>query len=153
MNPAPFIVACPSGHMDDFPWREFVHRGHTNCKAPMQLKSMGKTGTVRDLWVYCTCGDKRTVGEAFGAKKHEVAGACSRKRPWLGPDNIESKCQHADEVETLQRGATKVYAVDTGYGTLAWKLRKDDRVVVMERTNAMHVELPELLRGLFKLDR
>ena len=43
----------------------------------------------------------------------------------------------------LQRGAAKVYAVDTGYGVLDWKLRKDPRVVVMERTNAMHVELPE----------
>lgn len=43
----------------------------------------------------------------------------------------------------LQRGATKVYAVDTGYGVLEWKLRKDPRVVVMERTNAIHVELPE----------
>ncbi len=43
----------------------------------------------------------------------------------------------------LQRGATKVYAVDTGYGVLDWKLRKDPRVVVMERTNAMHASLPE----------
>jgi 23S rRNA (cytidine1920-2'-O)/16S rRNA (cytidine1409-2'-O)-methyltransferase len=43
----------------------------------------------------------------------------------------------------LQRGATKVYAIDTGYGALEWKLRKDPRVVVMERTNAIHVALPE----------
>lgn len=43
----------------------------------------------------------------------------------------------------LQHGAAKVYSVDTSYGILAWKLRKDERVVVMERTNAMHVELPE----------
>ncbi len=43
----------------------------------------------------------------------------------------------------LQRGAAKVYAVDTGYGVLDWKLRNDPRVVVMERTNAMHVNLPE----------
>jgi 23S rRNA (cytidine1920-2'-O)/16S rRNA (cytidine1409-2'-O)-methyltransferase len=43
----------------------------------------------------------------------------------------------------LQRGAAKVYAIDTGYGALEWKLRKDPRVVVMERTNAMHVSLPE----------
>jgi len=43
----------------------------------------------------------------------------------------------------LARGATKVYSVDTSYGTLAWKLRNDPRVVVMERTNAMHVTLPE----------
>lgn len=43
----------------------------------------------------------------------------------------------------LQRGAARVYAVDTGYGVLDWKLRSDDRVVVMERTNALHVTLPE----------
>src|SRR5437016_12661481 len=43
----------------------------------------------------------------------------------------------------LQRGAAKVYAVDTGYGVLDWKLRNDPRVVVMERTNAMHVTLSE----------
>jgi len=36
----------------------------------------------------------------------------------------------------LSRGASKVYAVDVGYGQLAWKLRGDPRVVVMERTNA-----------------
>jgi 23S rRNA (cytidine1920-2'-O)/16S rRNA (cytidine1409-2'-O)-methyltransferase len=43
----------------------------------------------------------------------------------------------------LQNGAAKVFAIDTGYGALEWKLRKDPRVVVMERTNAIHVELPE----------
>src|SRR5437899_1541039 len=46
----------------------------------------------------------------------------------------------------LQRGAKKVYAIDTGYGALEWKLRKDPRVVVMERTNAMHVKLPEKVK-------
>ncbi len=39
----------------------------------------------------------------------------------------------------LQRGAAKVYAVDVGHGQLAWKLRSDPRVVVMERTNAREV--------------
>jgi 23S rRNA (cytidine1920-2'-O)/16S rRNA (cytidine1409-2'-O)-methyltransferase len=43
----------------------------------------------------------------------------------------------------LQKGAAKVYAVEVGYGTIDWKLRNDQRVVVMERTNAMHVEIPE----------
>ncbi|MEC8423672.1 MAG: TlyA family RNA methyltransferase, partial [Myxococcota bacterium] len=44
----------------------------------------------------------------------------------------------------LQRGAARVYAIDVGYGQLAWKLRQDERVVVMERTNARHLDgLPE----------
>ena len=36
----------------------------------------------------------------------------------------------------LQRGATRVYAVDVGYGQLAWQIREDERVVNLERTNA-----------------
>jgi 23S rRNA (cytidine1920-2'-O)/16S rRNA (cytidine1409-2'-O)-methyltransferase len=44
----------------------------------------------------------------------------------------------------LQRGARRVYAIDVGYGQLAWRLRGDKRVIVMERTNARYLEdLPE----------
>src|SRR5215469_9224747 len=44
----------------------------------------------------------------------------------------------------LQRGAQRVYAVDVGHGQLAWSLRQDPRVVVMERTNIRHLTtLPE----------
>lgn len=46
----------------------------------------------------------------------------------------------------LQNGAVKVYAVDVGYGQLAWKLRTDERVVNMERTNIRNVT-PEMLAG------
>ena len=48
----------------------------------------------------------------------------------------------------LQNGAKKVYAVDVGYGQLAWKLRSDPRVVCLERTNARyltHEQIPEEL--------
>lgn len=54
----------------------------------------------------------------------------------------------------LQNGADKVYAVDVGYGQLAWKLRCDERVVVMERTNIRKVG-PEQLGepiGFFSID-
>ncbi|MDX9974112.1 MAG: TlyA family RNA methyltransferase [FCB group bacterium] len=44
----------------------------------------------------------------------------------------------------LQHGAAKVYAVDVGYGQLAWKLRQDPRVVVMERTNIRNVTPADL---------
>ncbi|MBQ4119733.1 MAG: TlyA family RNA methyltransferase [Clostridia bacterium] len=48
----------------------------------------------------------------------------------------------------LQNGAKKVYAIDVGYGQLAWKLRTDERVVNLERTNFRYVtnkEIPEEL--------
>lgn len=44
----------------------------------------------------------------------------------------------------LQNGAAKVYSVDTAYGELAWKLRNDPKVIVLERTNILHLgHLPE----------
>jgi 23S rRNA (cytidine1920-2'-O)/16S rRNA (cytidine1409-2'-O)-methyltransferase len=51
----------------------------------------------------------------------------------------------------LARGAAKVYAVDVGHGQLAWKLRQDPRVVVLERTNARHLsraDIPDALDGI-----
>jgi 23S rRNA (cytidine1920-2'-O)/16S rRNA (cytidine1409-2'-O)-methyltransferase len=44
----------------------------------------------------------------------------------------------------LSRGAAKVYAVDVGHGQLAWKLRGDPRVVVMEKTNARYLTSAEI---------
>jgi 23S rRNA (cytidine1920-2'-O)/16S rRNA (cytidine1409-2'-O)-methyltransferase len=48
----------------------------------------------------------------------------------------------------LQNGAKKVYAVDVGYGQLAWQLRTDKRVVVMERTNIRHVTREQIAEPL-----
>ncbi|MCK0069722.1 TlyA family RNA methyltransferase [Kordiimonas laminariae] len=45
---------------------------------------------------------------------------------------------------SLQNGAEKVFAVDVGHGQLAWKLRNDDRVVVLERTNARYLTEEEI---------
>jgi 23S rRNA (cytidine1920-2'-O)/16S rRNA (cytidine1409-2'-O)-methyltransferase len=42
----------------------------------------------------------------------------------------------------LKAGAARVFSVDTGYGILAWTLRNDERVVVMERSNALHTDPP-----------
>ena len=55
-------------------------------------------------------------------------------RGWIAADLGASTGGFTDCL--LQRGAVKVYAVDVGHGQLAWKLRQDPRVVVMERTNA-----------------
>lgn len=40
----------------------------------------------------------------------------------------------------LQRGASKVYAIDVGYGQMDWKIRNDPRVILIERTNIRHME-------------
>lgn len=48
----------------------------------------------------------------------------------------------------LQNGAKKVYSVDVGYGQLAWKLRSDERVVNLERTNARYLTEEQVLEKI-----
>ena len=52
----------------------------------------------------------------------------------------------------LQRGASRVYAIDVGYGQLAWSLRQDPRVIVMERTNARHLNALQEAVNLVTID-
>ena len=62
---------------------------------------------------------------------------------------IRVVCSFVDDIYMLadcllQQGASKVFAIDVGYGQLAWKIRSDPRVVVMERTNIRYVTPEDL---------
>jgi hypothetical protein len=108
--PAPFIVACPSGHIDDFPWRDYVHRGPTSCRLRMRLYSIAKTGAIADILVQCECGKTRSASDAFGERRSDALGECTRRRPWLGAGNQDTAaCAHANEVRAMQRGATNAW--------------------------------------------
>jgi len=52
----------------------------------------------------------------------------------------------------LQHGATKVYSVDVGYGQLDWKLRNDERVINLEKTNFRHWDGAEIVKNNDKID-
>jgi hypothetical protein len=107
--PAPFIVACPSGHIDEFPWRDYVHRGVTSCRRKLQLYSVGQTGTVADIWIECECGRKRSASDAFGERRSDALGQCTQRRPWLGNSQDTAACAHAMDVRAMQRGATNAW--------------------------------------------
>jgi hypothetical protein len=107
--PAPFIVACPSGHIDDFPWREYAHRGATSCRKKLQLYSIAQTGTVADILVQCECGQGRSASDAFGERRADALGQCTRRRPWLGSSQDSGACSHATDVRAMQRGATNAW--------------------------------------------
>lgn len=106
--PAPFVVACASGHLDDFPWRVYAHRGPTTCRKRMKLYSNAESGTVQDIMISCECGSgTRSAGDAFGEDRATALGQCSRRRPWLGLTNHDpASCDHTNDVRALQRGAT-----------------------------------------------
>lgn len=105
--PAPFIVACPAGHIDDFPWQDYVHRGPTTCRKRLRLYSIATTGSVADILIECGCEKSRSASDAFSERRADALGACKRKRPWLGASNRDSAaCTHSNEVRAMQRGAT-----------------------------------------------
>ncbi|MGB0766143.1 MAG: SAM-dependent methyltransferase [Phycisphaeraceae bacterium] len=77
-----------------------------------------------------------------GGLKLDAALAASGIDP-SGMTCVDLGCSTGGFVSCLlHRGAAKVYAVDTGYGVLDYALRQDERVVVMERSNALHVRPP-----------
>lgn len=89
--PARFLVACDKGHLDDFPWHEFVHGGPSTCPGPLRLKQYGVSGEPTDLHVLCDeCHADRTMAEALRSRKgtgEEESGGmgfvCSGRRPHL----------------------------------------------------------------------
>lgn len=64
--PARFLVACENGHLDDFPWIEYVHSG-TPCNAPqLELFEVGTAGNAASINVTCkNCGAYNNMGRAF----------------------------------------------------------------------------------------
>lgn len=83
--PARFLIACPAGHLDDFPWEQYVHRD-TPCSAAsiLELKDVGKASRATDVRVVCkTCGCDRLVHEAFGPDALEHLPQCRGRHPHL----------------------------------------------------------------------
>ena len=108
--PAPFIIACAGGHIDDFPWRSYVHKGSESCKGRLKLYSIGRTGSIADMRVECSCGAKRSMTNAFDEQKAQALGPCGRRQPWLGPGTRDqTACQYENDVRALQRGATNAW--------------------------------------------
>lgn len=105
--PARFLVACESGHLDDFPWVHFVHEGDP-CDSPLlRLNEYGPSGEARDLEVRCdNCGQKRRMAEAFGNKNREQMPLCRGRRPHLR-DYDPEPCTH--KMRTLTLGASNTW--------------------------------------------
>lgn len=83
MLPVRFLVACKSGHMDDFPWHWYVHRGVSQCAGRLFLYEFG-FGEVADITVKCeACGQSRRMSEAFGDDGKENLPGCTARRPHL----------------------------------------------------------------------
>ncbi len=82
--PARFLVACEKGHLDDFPWHYFVHRGTSTCTGAIRLRELGVSGEAADIIVMCdACSTQRRMSDAFGEEGTLSMPACRGRRPHL----------------------------------------------------------------------
>ncbi len=82
--PARFLLACERGHLDDFPWVTFVHRGETDCRSLLRLREYGVSGEAADVEVFCdTCGMRRRMSAAFGLQGQREMPDCNARLPHL----------------------------------------------------------------------
>ncbi|OQY83311.1 MAG: TlyA family rRNA (cytidine-2'-O)-methyltransferase [Chloroflexi bacterium UTCFX4] len=112
---------------------EVIIHGRVMDKAAAQVDSAAAI-VIREPLPYVSRGGYKLAGalDAFNIDP----------RAWVCADLGASTGGFTDVL--LQRGAARVYALDVGYGQLAWKLRQDPRVIVMDRVNARQLEhLPE----------
>ncbi|SEF58192.1 protein of unknown function [Thermomonospora echinospora] len=85
--PARFVLACTTdGHLDDFPWSYYVHRGHVpeGGDHTLQLVERGTSGEAANVFVVCSCDVSRPMAEAIGQAGERNLPACRGRHPHLG---------------------------------------------------------------------
>ncbi|MHA7181620.1 DrmB family protein [Arthrobacter sp. MDB2-24] len=108
LTPSRFVIACEDGHIDDFPYGYWVHGYSPNDDAEhkLSLLSEGRTSSLADMVVRCSCGKSRTMADAFNSIALKEM-KCQGNRPWLGWDYREREC--GKPPKTVQRGASNVW--------------------------------------------
>ena len=122
--PARFLTACRAGHLDDFPWREYVHRGNTTCDGGLRFYEVGSSLETANLFVACDsglgfarrgdedpehhgdasgCGMRpRAMSEAFGQAAMTSLPACRGRHP-----HLRSASEECDEqLKTILLGSS-----------------------------------------------
>lgn len=106
--PSRFVIACEKGHIDDFPWIEWVHRRSGVCDKPdLSIHSGGGIAGLGGIKIYCkTCKQNENMLRAFSREAFNrfIQFRCTGNKPWL------MKKEDCVEIpQTLQRGASNVY--------------------------------------------
>jgi hypothetical protein len=111
--PVRFIAICQQGHIEDFPFEEWVHNGSkcTDTNPVMRLRAGRSSGALSGIDISCSCGEKKSMAGAFNENSLQRIGVtCHAERPWVGEEYEKGNTQHCSEqLRVVQKGASNVY--------------------------------------------
>ena len=126
--PARFLLACRNGHLDDFPWRYYVHGGKPGCAAGLRFFESGASLQTENLWIKCDgCDAKRNMAQAFGKSGKENLPACRGRHPHL--DRYDANCD--EDPRAVLLGATNSWFPIT-LSALAIPLTRDPIIQLVQ---------------------
>jgi hypothetical protein len=163
--PSRFLVSCDRGHLDDFPWRYFVHRINSDCKGTLRLEERGVSGSPTDIFVKCdTCNAQRPLSDAFGEASKKNMPRCRARHPHLR--NFDATCDQ--QMKTILLGASNAWFPITlsalsisvtsnqleqtinQYWTVLEKAQNSSSLEIILQTLESIGQFPELLQELSK---
>ena len=111
LTPSRFVVACTNGHLDDFPYFDWVHREASpdhSSEHRLKMHSTGESASLRSIIIECSCGADASMEGAFRKNAlAEIKVKCRGRRPWLGRKFQEEGC--TERPRTLQRGSSAAW--------------------------------------------
>lgn len=115
LYPSRFVTVCNYGHISDFPYDKWVHKGE-NCKKPnMRLMRGHQSGSLSDLSVLCTnCRETRSLGQIMKPNEEDKhIFECTNESPWLekrGDTVVDEAHRCKNTMRTFLRGASNIYS-------------------------------------------
>jgi hypothetical protein len=134
--PSRFVVACEAGHLDEFPYWQWVHRSTDHgartsgkCGGTLMMRTTGRTASLRSILISCTCGQVPEVSMEGAFRRSalkDLGLTCRGTRPWLGSSAPAEKC--GLPLRTLQRGSSSVWqpVLRSALSIPPWSNRRSD---------------------------
>lgn len=111
LTPSRFVACCENGHIEDFPYFQWVHRGQDTeegAKHQLSLRASGTSSSLSSIVVSCTCGARPyNLEGAFSAGALQGIRKCSGSKPWLNATPNDPDCDRP--LRVFQRGASNVW--------------------------------------------
>lgn len=113
--PMRFVAVCPKGHIEDFPFMEWVHRaGPWDSTHKLRMLAGRSSASLSGIKITCNCGKTESMTGSFnfdldsGGALHRIGHDCSGDMPWVGRSTGNAG-QCGEYLRVLQRGASNVY--------------------------------------------